>query len=279
MSDSTATAPRLAVTPEHAAAINRQGWVVIRQVFSPEEQPRILPVLHDYVTAIRTRATSLDAVPFGSAGGKSGPPGETDPASPASRKTAFNLEDAPAEVVRIITSARLGEIAARLLGVEGVRVMHFSGLVKPAGEPGTPLHQDLSYLPIDTDRNLTIWIPLTDIEVDMGPLIFASGSHTAGQIDDPVSVRGRFPFMHTGPMKAGDVSVHLGWTIHGSLKNASGRSRDAFGISYYRDGTRIQRHGEAKFLRTLMGSCFAGLNPGDLAVGPRNPLVYPVPSN
>jgi ectoine hydroxylase-related dioxygenase (phytanoyl-CoA dioxygenase family) len=276
MSDA-AIALEFQVTDDQVEIVNRQGWVVLRQVFSAAEQERFFPLLRSYVNGVQTRAINQDAVPFGPTAAQPAAlgVGQSDPYSQDSGKTAFNLLDAPPDVARIIKHPRLGEIAARLLGVAGVRVMHFSGLFKPSGGAGTPLHQDLTYLPLDSDRSVALWIPLTDIEADMGPLIFASGSHAVGAIDDPASARGRFKFMQTGPMKAGDISVHLGWTIHGSLKNASGRQREAFGISYYADGARIRPHEDVKFMQTLMGSCFAGLKPGDLAGGPLNPVVFP----
>jgi hypothetical protein len=269
-----------AITSTQIEELERRGFLILRQVFSVEEREKYFPILRDYVINVQAAGKTQDAVPFGN---PAGPPSSDasavaiGAAGERAGKTAFNLEDAPPDVVDFITSSRLGEIAARLLAVQGVRLMHFSGLFKPPGSPGTPLHQDLSYLPLDTDRELTAWIPLMDITADKGALIFAEGSHQLGEVEDPMSVpRDKFSFKQTGTMHAGDISLHLGWTIHGSLKNATSHVREAFGISYYADGSRIQLHGKARFMKTLLESSFAGLSPGDLAAGPKNPVIFPV---
>ena len=58
---------------------------------------------------------------------------------------------------------RFAEVAARLLGVEGVRLYHDQGLFKEPGGGPTPWHQDGYYWPLDTERTITLWMPLVDV--------------------------------------------------------------------------------------------------------------------
>lgn len=52
---------------------------------------------------------------------------------------------------------------------------------KPLAETSTPAHYDLTYLRAGTDRVYTSWIPIGDIPVEMGGLIYLEGSHAYGR--------------------------------------------------------------------------------------------------
>ncbi len=65
-------------------------------------------------------------------------------------------------------SRRLAKVAADLLGVENVRIYHDQALFKEPGGGPTPWHQDQYYWPIDTDKTITMWMPLVDIDVRYG---------------------------------------------------------------------------------------------------------------
>jgi len=64
----------------------------------------------------------------------------------------------------IVCAPRFAAAAARLLGVERVRLYHDQALFKPPGAARTPWHQDRYYWPLDTDLTVTMWLPLTDAE-------------------------------------------------------------------------------------------------------------------
>lgn len=236
--------------------IQRQGCGVLRGVLSREELARHRPLLRDYVMG-RRKAMNLIEQAVG--------------ASPS--ETIFSLNTAPQSVVNLVTSPRLGEIAARVLNVEAVRLLHFSGFFKPGGGPGTPWHQDLTYMPLDTDKVVSIWIPLTDITPDMGGLLFAEGSHLSGELVPHIDVK-NFSILQNGAMQAGDASLHMGWTIHSSLPNSSKDMREVITIGYYADGTRIHERGSAPIIRSFLDTYFSGLSSGDLAEGPLNPVVF-----
>ena len=75
-------------------------------------------------------------------------------------------------------------------------------------------------------------------------------------------------------MRAGDASLHMGWTIHSSLKNSSDAMREVITIGYYADGTRILVRDDVPIVQSFIKAYFAGLRPGDLAEGPLNPVVF-----
>jgi Phytanoyl-CoA dioxygenase (PhyH) len=235
----------------------RRGHAHLPGVFSQEEMVERRPSLRDYVMGVWRNMT----------------PSERSSGASATQ-TNFSLGNAPAEVVSFVTSPRLGELAARFLGVESVRVLHFCGFFKPGGGAATPWHQDLQYMPLDTEKVLSIWIPLTDVTPDMGSLIFADGSHLQGALDTS-SANGRFSVARNGLMRAGDASMHMGWTLHGALRNTSQRMREAITIGYYADGARIRVNRAAPpIMRNFLDSYFPGLGPGDLAAGPLTPVVF-----
>jgi len=95
-----------------------------------------------------------------------------------------NLWQNDVDVKKIVLSKRLGRVAADLLGAENVRIYHDQALFKEPGGGHTPWHQNLYYWPLDTDKTITMWMPLVDIDVKMGMLTFASRSHQNGSVLD-----------------------------------------------------------------------------------------------
>jgi ectoine hydroxylase-related dioxygenase (phytanoyl-CoA dioxygenase family) len=77
----------------------------------------------------------------------------------------------------VIRGSRLGEVAARLMGSETVRLHHDHLLVK---EPGTtirtPWHQDQPFYNIDGFQTISFWIPLDPVPRESA-LEFVAGSH------------------------------------------------------------------------------------------------------
>ncbi|MEO1058360.1 MAG: phytanoyl-CoA dioxygenase family protein, partial [Actinomycetota bacterium] len=155
------------------------------------------------------------------------------------------------DAVRAITlHSELAAVAAELLGVEAVRLYHDQALVKRAGGGRTPWHQDQWYWPLDTDRTITMWLPLDTVGPDMGELEFALGSHRGPIGDVPISGESdvwyeRHLSEHnhdrrtTGEMWAGDASFHLGWTLHRAEPNVTDRDRVVMTVIWFADGARV----------------------------------------
>ncbi|WP_437664960.1 phytanoyl-CoA dioxygenase family protein [Sorangium sp. So ce1182] len=244
------------LTDAQAEELRAAGHIVLRGVFSSGEVAAYAPVLRDYVAGKRERMSQRE---------------RDMGASP--EEPNFDIGEAPASVADLVTAPRLGEIAARLLDVSAVRLLHFCGFFKPGGGSPTPWHQDLSFIPLDSDRVLSIWIPITDVSPDMGGLMFAGGSHRYGPLALP-SALGRFEIASNGAMRAGDISIHMGWTLHASRRNASRSMREAISVCYYGDGARVAEGDQVLFRRRLSARYFAGLRPGDEAAGPMTPVVF-----
>ncbi len=190
------------------------------------------------------------------------------------------------EAVRsFVLARRFGKIAADLMGVDGVRLYHDQALFKEAGGGHTPWHQDQQYWPLDGVKTVTLWMPLVGADETMGTMRFASGSQRLGYLGAiPISDESEaefarfvadrgFPVVSAGAMAAGDATFHSGWALHGAPGNSSGTMREVMTIIYFEDGARVSApdspNREADLKRWL-----PGLQPGDLAASPLNPVVY-----
>jgi ectoine hydroxylase-related dioxygenase (phytanoyl-CoA dioxygenase family) len=195
----------------------------------------------------------------------------------------MNLWRVDEVVARYVLSRRLGGLAARLLRAPAARLYHDQALCKPPSAGATPWHQDKHYWPIDAEM-LTLWLPLVDLTQDMGELLFARGSHRQGALSQhPISARSDaelgalarergYAIAGTGPLRAGDASVHLAWTLHSAAANVSAVAREVMTAIYLPDGARVGEPANAG-QRADLSTWLPGLRPGDLAASPLNPRV------
>jgi hypothetical protein len=199
---------------------------------------------------------------------------------------------------QFVLARRFARVAADLLGVDAVRLWRDVAFFKdPQGEV-TPWHQDSFWEPLDGHTMLVLWIALSDVTDAMAPLAFVSGSHRngcAGVVDhngssqasfrSSLEARGRRVAGH-GPLRAGDATVHTGWTLHSSPMNTSDLRREALSIIYFADGVRIavptdrppSSPEEDAAWREVhahhMAKRFPGKSVGDLAESAACPLVF-----
>lgn len=165
----------------------------------------------------------------------------------------FNLWRGSAEVAALAGSAELAGTAARLLGVERVRLYQDSLFVKRPSDGETHWHSDLAMAPLDTNSFVTCWLPLQPVpaESDGGSaLVFASGSHRDVALhfwhgdpkrDADCSGRGYEEAVPMKRLQVGDASWHHGWTLHCASPNALQKPRRALAFSYFADGaTRLK---------------------------------------
>ena len=181
---------------------------------------------------------------------------------------------------------KFARLAADLLGVERVRLYHDQALFKEAGGGATPWHQDQYYWPLDTDRTITMWMPLVDVSAEMGLMRFVSGSHRLGAIrnieisDESEAVYDQFvkeqglPISQTLPMQAGDATFHLGWTMHSAGANHSATAREVMTIIYFADGARVTAP-RSKHQQADLETWLDNKAPGELADSYLNPLLNP----
>lgn len=248
------------------AAIDRDGQVVVRGLLDAETVARFRSLVRAAVGA----AERLEL-----------PPGnEVYQAAFDQYMNLWRIDDAVREIT---LHPQLAGAARELLGVDAVRVYHDQALVKLAGGGHTPWHQDQWYWPLDTDRTITMWLPLHDVEPDMGDLEFALGTHGGAIGDEPIGdaadavyerhVRAEgIERRRTGPMRAGDASFHLGWTLHRAHPNVTDRDRHVMTVIWFADGTRITEP-DNQGRREDLVRWLPGLAPGDLAASDLNPLA------
>ncbi len=154
-----------------------------------------------------------------------------------------NLWTRSDRVREFVFGKRLARIAAELLGVRGVRLWHDQALYKESSGNFTPWHVDQHYWPMSNAKSVTAWIPLQPVPIEMGPLCFGRGSHrkrigrdleigeeSEQQIGDAVRKAELDEVQE--PYALGDVSFHLGWTLHRAGPNATPNTRRVFTIIY-----------------------------------------------
>ncbi len=185
----------------------------------------------------------------------------------------------------VVFDRRFAEVAARLLDTGSVRLYHDQALFKPSGADRTPWHQDRHYWPLDTDKTVTMWLPLVDVDEEMGPITFASGSHRASGLGD-LGISGyndrrlqslieewKWP-VHSETVRAGDATFHSGGTLHSARANRSSRVRSVLTVIYYAAGARVAEPVNDN-QRVDLEVFIPGARPGDEAKSELNPVLYP----
>ena len=247
----------------------RDGHVLLRHVASPDEVAAYRPVIREATLANTVEKRPLD---------------ERDTYGRAFIQVG-DLWKKHAAVAGFTLAPRFARIAAELLGVAAVRLYHDQALFKEPGGGLTPWHHDQYYWPLDSDRTVTMWMPLVDITADMGGMEFGSGtqrrpalaelaiSDESEAFFERMAASGEFRVTKPVPMAAGDATFHAGWTLHRAMPNTSNQMREVMTIIFFADGTRLlePRYQER---RSPFESLFQGLNPGDVAASDLTPIVY-----
>ena len=267
------TTPELSGPVDVGALVDdfeRDGHVCVRGLASADEIAAFRPALE--ATAM---AQGLDDRPMA----------ERDTYSQAFLQV-HNLWERDETCRRFVFAPRFAAVAATLLGVDGVRLYHDQALFKEPGGGRTPWHQDMNYWPLDTDRTVTMWMPLVDIPAEVGSMSFASGTHRLGDVDagdisdeseaaieERIS-SGGLPIATHGPMAAGDATFHHGWVLHGAGPNPTETMRSVMTVIYVADGVRISEPTERQ--RFDLEMWLGGNGPGDAVDSAMNPLLWPV---
>ena len=189
-------------------------------------------------------------------------------------------------VKRFVFAPRFAKAAADLLGVPAVRLYHDQALCKEPGGGHTPWHQDQNFWPLDTDKTITMWMPLVDVPADVGSMTFASGTHKRGEIGQwfigdesedrfgELVAREKLPTHTHGAMRAGDATFHKGWTLHRAPANPTQLLRSVMTVIYYADGTLVSAI-DSKMRRYDQKAWLNAIPAGEPAAGPLNPLLWP----
>jgi ectoine hydroxylase-related dioxygenase (phytanoyl-CoA dioxygenase family) len=196
-----------------------------------------------------------------------------------------NLWEKSPDAKRLTFSRRLARIATELLGTRGVRLWHDQALYKEPSGGFTPWHTDQQYWPMASPLSVTAWIPLHAVPLEMGPLSFGRGSHLKRigrdlEISDTSeriireAIREQGVLEVTEPYAAGDVSFHLGWTLHRAGPNTTTAPRQVHTVIYMDIDMRLaepknanQQADHDKWTPTT--------RIGEVMDDPLNPVLYP----
>jgi len=195
-----------------------------------------------------------------------------------------NLWERCPEARSLTFSKRLARIAAELLDVRGVRLWHDQALYKEPSGGFTPWHADQQYWPMASGLCVTAWIPLQAVPLEMGPLAFARGSHrkrigrelaisdeSEQLIQDAVREQGLVEV--TEPYAAGDVSFHLGWTLHRAGPNTTASPRKVHTVIFMDLDMRLaEPKNAAQQLDHETWTPSTAV--GEVMDDPRNPVLY-----
>ncbi|WP_405062992.1 phytanoyl-CoA dioxygenase family protein [Kribbella sp. NBC_01505] len=256
-----------ALSRSDLAHFEQHGFVKLKNVLTPETIAAYEPEITGKVIELNTQHVPLE---------------ERDTYGKAFLQVT-NLWEHSERVLEFVSSPRLARIAAQLLGVESVRLYHDQALYKESGGGVTPWHADQYYWPFATDRCVTVWVPLQETPMEMGPLSFAAGSHGFEHGRDlPISdeservlqqalTEQEFPEV-SEPYELGEVSYHLGWTFHHAPANTTAVPRRVMTIIYVDTSMEIAEPVNDAQRNDL--SWLPGTQPGDLISSPLNPILY-----
>lgn len=255
------------LTEDHKRQFREDGFIRLKNVFTRD-------VLDEYGDEI-TRLTLAHA-----------------PQTPLEKRDTYgkafiqvgNLWQMSPKARALSFSRRLARIAAELMDVDGVRMYHDQALYKEAGGGFTPWHVDQQYWPMATGKSVTAWIPLHAVPMENGPLCFGRGSHLKNIGRDlPISDESeriiREAIKALGvlevyePYDLGDVSFHLGWTLHRAGPNTCDYPRKVHTVIYM-DKDMIMHQPKNPRQEQDALKWAPGIKVGEVMASPLNPILW-----
>ncbi len=259
---------RYQVSDEDVARFDDDGFVRLRGVLDPLLIASYEPEITSKVIELNTNHLPME---------------ERDTYNKAFLQVT-NLARHSARVHEFVRGRRLAAIAADLLGVDAVRLYSDQALYKEPGGGITPWHADQYYWPLSSDRTVTVWVPLQETPLDMGPLEFSRGSHKL-EIGRDLGISDESEAVMQERLKSanfetdrsayalGDVSYHLGWTFHRASPNVSSTPRRVMTVVYVDADIRATPPKSREHEDSYRVS-FPGVQPGELLDTPLNPVLW-----
>lgn len=265
------------ITEEQVQYFQDNGFIVIEDFLSPDE-------LEHWRSAVMEAVTERGGKKMP---GKDTMVGEDDGINEDADyfgkvfDQLLNLWQTNDKVKALMVDERIGEMAAKLSGSEGIRIWHDQALFKRPWANPTAWHLDTPFWSFSDRKALSIWIALDDATLENGCLYFIPGSHKLTSFKNSgigKNMDGIFqvypelaktqPFV--AKMKAGTCSFHNGLTIHGAGANMTPGFRRAMTCAYMPDGNVF--NGQANILPE---EYLKTLKVGDpLNNDEQNPLIY-----
>lgn len=256
------------LTQSQVDAYQRDGHIFLKELASPSEISFYRAAILDAAKKLNTEKRKLeDRDTYGKA-----------------FLQMYNLWRQNEVLKTFVLAKRFAHVAAKLMGVDKVRLYHDQALFKEPGGGPTPWHQDQYYWPLDTTNTITMWMPLVNLTEDMGIMRFASqtqklGYVTAEAISDASEEffsdfvkQNNYEVKGAKQANAGDATFHSGWTLHHAPGNRSGVMREVMTIIYFADKTKVLEpdHDNRKLDHSTW---LMSIPPGEYAASELNPLI------
>ncbi|WP_395141851.1 phytanoyl-CoA dioxygenase family protein [Armatimonas sp.] len=160
----------------------------------------------------------------------------------------IKLLETHAGMKELMLDPRLGELAATLAGIDGIRIWHDQALFKPPFGNPTGWHLDNPYWSFSTRDTLSLWVALDEATLGNGCMWYIPGSHktatweNAGIGQNMSDLFKLYPQWRTiepvaCPCPAGSAVFHNGLTAHGAGANMTNKPRRAMTCGYLPDGS------------------------------------------
>jgi ectoine hydroxylase-related dioxygenase (phytanoyl-CoA dioxygenase family) len=224
------------LSEEQIAYYRENGFIKLKNVLAPELVAYMRETISAEVQRLNTQHIPLE---------------ERDTYSKAFLQI-MNIWTQSDTVKELVFSKRLAKIATELMGVTGVRMYHDQALYKEAGGGFTPWHADQYYWPLSNDNTVTVWMPLQQTPLEMGPLEFSAKSfklqdgRTLKISDDSENTIYKKLTLNDfeqviEPFDLGEVSFHSGWVFHRAGANATDKMREVMTIIYMDKDMRLKQ--------------------------------------
>ena len=256
------------ITKEQVSFYQKNGFIKLKNVLSPEAVQYMNEVISAEVTRLNTQHLPME---------------ERDTYGKAFLQI-FNIWTKSDAVKEMVFSKRLAKIAADLMEVEGVRMYHDQALFKEAGGGHTPWHADQYYWPLNTDKCVTVWIPLQRTELELGPLEFSAGSQqitegrnlkisdeSEAELQKKLTLRDFKQVIE--PFDVGEVSFHMGWVFHRAGPNKTDTMRKVMTVIYMDKDMRLKQPENDNQVADWNTWC-PGARIGEVINSPLNPVLY-----
>ncbi len=254
------------ITPEQVAFYSENGYIKLKHVLSSA-------LLQHYRRTISARVAelSIDVLPM-----------EQRNTYGKAFLQIMNLWTQAEEVKQFVFGKRLARIATDLLQVTGVRIYHDQALYKEPGGGFTPWHADQYYWPVSSDKMITVWVPLQDTPLEMGPLAFCEKSHRFQigrdlEISDESEITLKEALqsfrIEEGPFDLGDVSFHAGWTFHRAGANSTSGPREVMTVIYMDENIRLAEPKNKNQVNDVERWC-PGVPVGEVIASTLNPVLF-----
>lgn len=212
-----------------AEAFHRDGYVLVPQVFDPAELRQLAEHMFHVRQPSPGELAKFDANKFDLGGKQSLDEMTADELRQTGRFLRLHLFDAPTK--RLLLDERLFRLVRMLWPGEPLAT-HALYFPKPPGGRGMALHSDVGYLPCDPPEMVGCLVAVDDADERNGALSVVRGSHRLGAISKRSIATDDFLFPEAFdqpsdtelvllPMRAGDVLIFHGASLHSSQPNRS----------------------------------------------------------